>query len=185
MLELDLFLLGGGYVVSPLTSVVLHSYAQLEDALLRDFEEIQKSLEIDSALKQIDVAAFHAVMAVFSNINASDRAAKMSRIHVHHQLLMSKHAELTARLPEANPGLNGVNAAMAKDPSNANMNQLIRELAQSEHEFTHLSEAFQQKRCRMSELYRNLSDTRALMTLLLGMLGLGSLCVITGLFFRR
>ena len=159
-----------------------------KNLLLREFEGIQKSLEVDSALKQVDVAAFDAVMTVFANIDAQDRAAGMSRIHAHHQLLMNKHAALAALLPESKPSLRGLDEAMgeaARNPSNANMNRLIRELVRSKNELTRLSEEFQEKRRRTPERYRNQSDSVALTTLMLGVLGLGFLGVIAGLFFRR
>jgi two-component system, NtrC family, sensor kinase len=159
-----------------------------KNLLLRDFEQIQKSLEIDSMLKQADTAAFHAVMAVFANVDAPDRNAGMQRIQIHYQMLRTKHAELKERLPQFDLSLAGVNAALAaadQEASRATMTRLIVELVKTKNEFTNLAEQSQHARNRMSDQYRMQTDSVAMTTLFLGMMGLALLGAITGLFFKK
>ncbi|HJV81310.1 HAMP domain-containing sensor histidine kinase [Noviherbaspirillum sp.] len=159
-----------------------------KNLLQRDFEEIQKSLEIDSMLKQADTAAFHAVMAVFANVDSPDREAGMQRIQMHYQMLRTMHAALKERLPEFDLSLAGVNAALAeadREATRASMTQLIVELVKTKNEFTNLAEQSQLARRRMSEGYRMQTDSVAMTTLLMGMMGLALLGAISGLFFKR
>jgi two-component system, NtrC family, sensor kinase len=161
---------------------------QQKSYLQQEFDEIQKTFEVDGVLKQVDLAVFHTAMAAFLNTDGSDQAAGMQRIHVHHQLLLMKHAELTSMLPSFKLSLDGVNAALAvanRDPSKASMNRLIQELSKSKSEFTLLTELSKEKQKRLSEHYQKRSDTVGLTVLLLGMLGLGCLGAIAGVFFRR
>jgi signal transduction histidine kinase len=159
-----------------------------KNLLLRDFEEIQKSLEIDGMLKEADTAAFHAVMGVFANVDAQDGTAGMQRIQMHYQMLRTKHAQLRERLPQFDLRLDGVDAALeeaTRDPSRATMSQLLVELVKSKNEFTNLAEQSQQARKRMSERYRLQTDSVAMTTLFLGMMGLSLLGAIMLLFFRQ
>jgi two-component system, NtrC family, sensor kinase len=167
-----------------ITVFVLHQKALLQ----QEFDEIQKTFEVDAVLKQVDLAVFHTAMAAFLNTDGADQAAGMQRIHVHHQLLLMKHAELTSQLPSFKLSLDGINAALAvanRDPSKASMNRLIQELSKSKSEFTLLTELSKEKQRRLSEQYQKRSDTVGLTVLLLGMLGLGCLGAIAGVFFRR
>lgn len=159
-----------------------------KNLLLRDFEQIQKSLEVDSMLKQADTAAFHAVMGVFANVDATDGAAGMQRIQMHYQILRTKHAELHDVMPQFDLSLAGIDAALdeaSRDPSRATMSQLIVELVKTKNEFTNLAEQSQQARKRMSERYRTQTDSVAMTTLFLGMMGLTLLGTIMMLFFKE
>jgi len=159
-----------------------------KDVLLQEFDQIQQSLETDSQLKQADAAAFSAVMAVFANIEAADRAAGMQRVQMHFQLLRNRHAELAGRNPDLGISLSGVNQAIAvaqDDPSKDNMNRLIVELVKIKNDFTSLAQQSELSRKRMSERYRKQADSVTLTAMLLGALGLALLGAITGLFFRQ
>jgi signal transduction histidine kinase len=65
------------------------------------------------------------------------------------------------------------------------MSQLLVELVKSKNEFTNLAEQSQQARKRMSERYRLQTDSVAMTTLFLGMMGLSLLGAIMLLFFRQ
>lgn len=159
-----------------------------KNLLLRDFDEIQQSVEIDGVLKQVDAAVFQSVLATYANIDALDRTAVMRRIQVHFQTLVNKHAELVTRAPQYNLDLAGVNAALSvadKNPSKANMNQLIQELLKTKSEFTKITDEGQQSRKQMTVNFRKLGDSVVMTALLLGMLGLALLGTLTVLFFRR
>lgn len=161
---------------------------QQKNLLLRDFDAIQYSLETDAALKQADAAAFHAVMAVFINIDAGDRAAGMQRVQMHYQLLRARHGEVMERMPNVAVHLESVDRAMEKavaDPNRDSMNLLVSELVRVKDAFAAESERSQAARRRMSDDYRTKTDSVAITTMFLAMMGLGLLGAITGLFFKR
>ena len=161
---------------------------QQKNLLLRDFDEIQQSVEIDGLLKQVDGAIFQSVMATYANIDALDRGALMQRIQFHYHTLVSKHAELGARAPQYRLNLTNVNIALSvadMDPSRTNLNQLTKELLKAKGEFAQITEQAQQSRRQMTEKYRKLGDSMVMTALLLGMLGLALLGALTVLFFRR
>ena len=158
-----------------------------KNLLLYDFEEIQGALETEAMLKEADVATFHAVMAIFANIDVSDHAAGMQRIQMHHQSLLRRHAELMARLPKASLSMGALNSAWEeanKNSSKANLNRLTVELIDTKNELALLTEQVQEIRKALSERYRTKSDSVAMTTILLGMLGLGLLGANIGFFFR-
>ena len=159
-----------------------------KELLLRDFEEIQQTLEAETLLKQVDVSTFHVVMAVFANIDAPDRIAGLQRLTMHHQSLLSRHAELLARLPKSELSIENMNAAwndVSHDPSRNNLNRLVVELIKIKNAIGVLTEQSQDRRKQLSERYRTHSDSVAITTFMLGMLGLALLGAIIGLFFRR
>jgi signal transduction histidine kinase len=156
--------------------------------LLADFEEIQQSQAIDGVLKQVDMAVFHSVVALFPSIDERDREAGMRSIVRHHQLLLNKHSELAARVPLYSVNLNAVNSALAeaqRNPSRANMNLLIQELVKIKNKLAYFSEQAQEKRAQLSRDYHLKSDSVAVTALVLVTIGLALLGTVTGLFFRR
>ena len=170
-------------------SVVIALFAfHQKNLLLGEFEQIQGTLETEALLKQADVATFHAVMAIFANIGAADQALGMQRIRLHHQSLLQQHARLTARLPNAYLNMADLNMAWEqanRDSSRPNLNGLIVELIKAKNDLALLTEQVQASRKSMSERYRTQSDSVAMPTFLLGLLGLGLLGAFIGLFFRR
>jgi two-component system, NtrC family, sensor kinase len=159
-----------------------------KELLLRDFEEIQQTLEVEALLKQVDVSSFHMVMTIFANIDAPDPVAGLQRIATHHQSLLHQQAQLRARLPQSELGVVSMNAAwneVTQAPSRTNLNRLVVELIKIKNAIGMLTEQSQDRRKQLSERYRNHSDSVAITTFLLGMLGLALLGAIIGLFFRR
>lgn len=159
-----------------------------KELLLRDFDEIQQTLEAEALLKQVDVSTFHAVMAVFANIDVPDRLAGLQRIAMHHELLLHRHAELLARSPQSVLSVDGVTMAwnnVSQNPSKNTLNTLVIELIKIKNVVGKLTEQSQERRKRLSDNYRIRSDSIAITTFMLGMLGLALLGAIIGLFFRR
>jgi len=159
-----------------------------KELLLRDFEEIQQTLRAETLLKQVDGSTFHAVMTIFANIDAPDRVAGLQRIAMHHQTLLHRHADLLARLPRTELSVVNMNAAwndVNQDPSKSNLNRLVVELIKIKNVIGMLTEQLQDRRRQLSERYRTHSDSVAITTFMLGMLGLALLGAIIGLFFRR
>ena len=159
-----------------------------KELLLRDFDEIQQTLEAEGLLKQVDVSTFHTVMAIFANFDAPDRGAGLQRIAMHQQSILSRHAELVSRLPKLELSLVNMNAAWndaRQEPSRNNLNRLVVELIKIKNSVGVLTEQSQDRRKQLSERYRTHSDSVAITTFMLGMLGLALLGAIIGLFFRR
>ena len=161
---------------------------QQKELLLRDFDEIQQTLEAEGLLKQVDVSTFHTVMAIFANFDAPDRGAGLQRIAMHQQSILSRHAELVSRLPKSELSVVNMNAVwndVRQDPSRNNLNRLVVELIKIKNSIGALTEQSQDRRKQLSERYRTHSDSVAITTFMLGMLGLALLGAIIGLFFRR
>jgi two-component system, NtrC family, sensor kinase len=159
-----------------------------KELLLRDFEEIQQTLEAEALMKEVDVSTFHAVMTIFANIDAPDPTAGLQRIAMHHQSLLHRHAELLIRLPQSKLSVVSMNAAwneVNQNPSRANLNRFVVELIKIKNSIGVLTEQSQDRRKQLSDRYRSHSDSVAITTFLLGMLGLALLGAIIGLFFRR
>ncbi len=158
-----------------------------KNRLLRDFESIQATLETEALLKQVDMATFHAVTALFVNVDAPD-PAKMRRIRMHYESLLERQAALAVRMPGAALNMNALNAAwqaLGQDSSRGNLNRMIAQLVETKNEVAALTEHVQLERKRSSERYRHQSDSVVMTAMLLGVLGLGLLGAVIGLFFRR
>ncbi len=156
--------------------------------MLRDFEGIQYNLETESQLKQAEVSAFHAVIAIFVNIDAPDETAGMQRIEMHYHSLMERQAELLARLPDDTLNFTDLNLAwdaLGKETSRKNLDQMTYELIKIKDDLASLTDQVQAERQSLSEHYRKQSDSVAMTTFLLGILGLALLGGIITLFFRR
>ena len=155
-------------------SVVLALFAfHQKNLLLYDFEEIQRALETETMLKQADGSTFHALMTIFTHIEASDHAVGMQRVQMHRQSLLQQHAALTGRLPNASwnvVDLNVVWDQANKDSSTANLRRLIVALFKTRSDIAMLTEWVQESRKSLSKRYRAQSDSVAMGTLLLGML---------------
>jgi signal transduction histidine kinase len=176
-----------GLLIAYAVVIALFVFHQ-KNLLLRDFEAIQRSQEVDSLLKQADTAAFHAVMGVFANSDSADREATMQQIRMHYRILRTRHAELQQAVPKFGIRLDAVEAALEealRDGSRASMSQLIVELAKTKNEFTDLAEQSQQARRRLSDRYRDQTDSVTMTTLLLAMMGLALLGTIMALFFKK
>lgn len=159
-----------------------------KNLLLRDFNSIQGLLETESLLKEADVAAFHAVMALFANAERADGPARTERIGVHYQALLKLHAALAPRLNAGQLNLDEMHAAwyaVSQSASHANMSRMIAALVDTKNRLASLTEQVQANRNAASARYRTEADSAALTALVLGLLGLGLLGALIGLFFRR
>ena len=159
-----------------------------KDLLLNDFEGIQGALETEALLQQADAVTFHAIMAMFVNMDTPDQDKGMPQIQMLRQSLSATHAELTARLPRAKLQLSPLNTAWVeaeRDASKSNLNHLSLELIKFKSALAVLANEVREARQGMSARYRAKSNSVATTTVLLGLLGLGLLGVNIGLFFRR
>lgn len=159
-----------------------------KNLLLHDFEEIQGALETEALMQQADAVTFHAIMAMFVNMEEPAQNKGMPQIQMLHQSLRSTHAALSTRLPRAQLRLAPLDSAWVdaeRDASKSNLNHLSLELIKFKSSLAVLTDEVREARQVMSVRYRAKSDSVALTTVLLGLLGLGLLGLNIGLFFRR
>ncbi len=157
-----------------------------KNLLLNDFEEIQTTLETETMLKQAEISAFHAVMAIFAN--AENPSTNLQTLQIHYQSLIDTQADLADRLTEGELNLQPLNNAweeMTQHVSKASLDKLSVELIKTKDDIARLMETMQERRKTLSDHYRTQSDSVAVTVFLLGFLGLGLLGAIIGLFFRR
>jgi two-component system NtrC family sensor kinase len=170
-------------------SVAIAAFAfSQKNQLLGEFDAIQESLETETLLKQVDLSAFHAVMATFAAVEAPQHASALDRIELYHQPLHALVAQLRGRVPEKALDETALDAAWeaAEDkPSRATLNHLSVELITVKNSVADLTELVQGEREARSARFRTQADSVAISTFLLGMLGLGLLGAIIVLFFRR
>ena len=159
-----------------------------KNLLLHDFEDIQGALETEALLQQADAVTFHAIMAMFVNMDTPKQDKGMPEIQMLRQSLRTTHAELTAHLPQSPLRLGPLDIAWAEaeqDASKSNLNRLSLELIKFKSVLAVLANEVREARQGMSARYRAKSNSVATTTVLLGLLGLGLLGLNIGLFFRR
>jgi signal transduction histidine kinase len=172
-----------------LYAIVISLFAfDQKNQLLREFEDIQSTLQTEAILKQADLSAFHAVIAIFAAIDASDPALVMQHAEMHHQSLLEAQRELGTRFD------NGLLAPGALDadwqranqhPDKASLNRLLSGVVKVKSELAALTEAVQRRRQALSASYRERTGSIAGTIFVAGMLGLLLLGACMVLFFRR
>lgn len=156
--------------------------------LLRDFEEIQTTLQTEALLKQADFSAFHAVIAIFSTIDARNPALAMEHAELHHQALLDVQQQLGRRFDSVLLAPAALDADWQRanlHPDKVNLNRLLTGVVKVKSELAALTEAVQGRRQSLATGYRKRTDSVAQMVFLLGMLGLALLGMAITLFFRR
>lgn len=157
-------------------------------SLLDEFARLQELHEIDGQLRQVEQAAFHTITAVYINAGAADQKAGLGRIQAHFDVIEKKNAELRGRFPSAGVSLAGPERAMARAAANFSESEsaaLGSELLKTKSELARQVEQYQQKQKATAGHFRAQCDSVAITSLLLGMIGLGLLGAIIGLFFTR
>lgn len=159
-----------------------------KNVLLQEFDTIQCTLEADALLLQAGAAAQHAAATAVENAGAADRSAMLGRIEKQQALLQARFDGLQAIRP-------GLPAELARTqrmllearvhPEQADMNLLAAELVRVKDVLEAEVERARQARVEAARQYRSKTDTLAVMTLVLGLAGLGLLGAIPGVFFKR
>lgn len=172
-----------------LYAIVISVFAFDQKAqLLREFEEIQTTLETEALLKQADLSAFHAVIAIFAAIDASDPALAMQHAEMHHQALAEAKRDLGQRFDNALLAPGALDADWQRailHPDKINLNRLLSGVVKVKSELAALTEAVQGRRQSLAASYRERIGAVAGTIFGAGMLGLALLGVCIVLFFRR
>jgi len=159
-----------------------------KNLLLKEFDEIQVSLETEGILKQAEISSFHAVMAILSDIDSPDYSSNINVIQMHYQALIDAQTDVETRLHTKTVNTFALKKAwnnVTENINRVNLNRLSIELIKTKDDIALLLEKLQQSRKNLSNEYQTRSDSVAVTIFLLGILGLGLLGAITGLFFRR
>ncbi len=167
-----------------LTAFILYEKAHL----LNEFGQLQDIYEIEGQLRQVDIATFHTIVAVYVNANIADQKSGLQRTQAHFEVLKDKNAELTKRFPIASVSFAEVERAMmraAANPSEAELAALRTELLKAKNELAQQLEQYRQKQKAMADHFRAESDAAAMTSLLVGLFGVVLLGAIIGLFFTR
>lgn len=172
-----------------LYAIVISVFAFDQKAqLLREFEEIQSTLETEALLKQADLSAFHAVIAIFAAIDANDPALAMQHAEMHHQALAQAKRDLGQRFDNAVLAPGALDADWQRailHPDKPNLNRLLGGVVKVKSELAALTEAVQRRRQSLSAGYRDRTGAVAGTIFGAGMLGLVLLGACIVLFFRR
>lgn len=159
-----------------------------KNQLLADFEEIQTTLQTEALLKQADLSAFHAVIAIFATIDASDPSLAMQHAEMYHQSLLDAQHLLAQKFDSALLAPDALDADWQRAnqrPDKANLNRLLSGVVKVKSELAALTEAVQHRRQSLSSTYRDRTSAIASTVFLLGMQGLALLGILIVLFFRR
>jgi signal transduction histidine kinase len=159
-----------------------------KNQLLREFEEIQSTLQTEALLKQADLSAFHAVIAIFAAIDANDPQVAMQHAEMYHQSLLDAQRDLGQRFDSAllAPGALDADWQRANQhPDKPNLNRLLSGVVKVKSELSALTEAVQRRRQSLAASYRERTGSVASTIFAAGMLGLVMLGACIVLFFRR
>ncbi|MDH3537967.1 MAG: ATP-binding protein [Gammaproteobacteria bacterium] len=177
-----------GYVffVLVLTYMVLATaffFSQREKPLLQ-LAEYQKIQQTQAALVKADLAAFHVVTALFSQVSQAEFrqvATYFSSLKQQYQdlaLLFPEQADTFARLEQSIPGI-------SMEPDGLYLQKAQLHLAESKNEIERLIAANQARMTSLIRDYRHNDDLLVIKSLVLGTGGLVLIGVITTVFFNR
>lgn len=151
---------------------------------LEQLEQYQKIQKAQDALIRADLAAFHIVTVLFSDVTQTelnDVVAYFSNLREQYQnlqLLFPEQAESFRKLVESIPGT-------LEEPNKNNLEQIHFHLARSKNELDRLMSLNRDRMKKLVEDYRIHNDSIVVTTLTLGIMGLALLGAITTLFFNQ
>jgi two-component system NtrC family sensor kinase len=174
--------------VLALYAVLIFSFVwHQKEALLAEFEEMQRLSQAEGTLMELDSAVFLTAMEAVL-INGSPHEGGMQRIHGHFRRVQEKRAELAVTIPKLDQGLSAAAAALAvadRDPTRLNLHLFMLELRKIKSEVANAVAHSRERQQAMATSYRAQSDSAMLTAIFLGLIGLAVLGVIASLFFAR
>jgi len=145
------------------------------------YQKIQKA---QAALVQADLAAFHIVTVLFTDVSP----AELKRVVEYFSGLREYYINLQESFPEQAESFNKLLKsipATLQQPGEETLKEIHLHLAQSKSELSRLTVLNRDRLARLIEEYRTQDDAIVVNTLTLGIIGLGMLGAITSLFFYR
>ena len=146
--------------------------------------QYQKIQNAQAALVQADLAAFHIVTVLFTDVSP----AESKRVVEYFSGLREYYINLQESFPEQASSfkklLETIPAAL-EQPGEETLKEIHLHLAQSKSELSRLTVLNRDRLARLIEEYRTQDDAIVVNTLALGIIGLGMLGAMTSLFFYR
>ena len=167
------------YIVFISLFVLSQRHQPLEQ--LEQYQKIQKSQE---ALVQADLAAFHIVTILFSNLSQND----MSSVVGYFSSLRTQYVNLQRWFPEQAESFKMLVDTLPltlEKPSQDNLKKILFHLAQSKTELDRLTGLNRERLAILIDDYRARNDAMVVTTLTLGIMGLVLLGGSTSLFFNQ
>lgn len=151
---------------------------------LEQLEQYQKIQKAQEALIQADLAAFHVVTVLFSDVTQTELRevvgyfSTLREQYQNLQTLFPEQAESFRKLVESIPGT-------LEEPNKNNLQKIHFHLARSKNELDRLMTINRDRMTKLVENYRIHNDSIVVTTLTLGIMGLALLGAITTLFFNQ
>lgn len=151
---------------------------------LEQLEQYQKIQKAQKALARADLAAFHIVTMLFSDVSQSDLQgvahyfSSLRQQYINLQEWFPEQAESFRKLVETIP-------VTLMEPSERNLKQIHFHLAQSKIELGRMMSLNSARLSRLINEYRAHNDSVVMTTLILGIMGLALLGAMTSLFFNQ
>lgn len=151
---------------------------------LDQLEQYQKIQKAQQALIQADLAAFHVVTVLFSDVTQTELRevvgyfSTLREQYQNLQILFPEQAESFRKLVESIP-------ITLEDPNKSNLQQIHFHLASSKNELDRLMSINRDRMTKLVEDYRIHNDSIVVTTLTLGIMSLALLGAITTLFFNQ
>ncbi|HEY5718407.1 MAG TPA: ATP-binding protein, partial [Motiliproteus sp.] len=169
--------------------LALAAYVLFQKGLLvSQLEELSQIQERERALVEADLAAFSAITDLFVMNDASGRAEVLGRVHQHFTLLQQRYSHLLQLYPDRAPPFKEMLRKLAEtvvQPTAEGLSALRRELADNKRRLDELLTQNRELRQQTTVNYLERSDRVALVSLVLGMMGLVLLGFVVALFFGR
>ena len=151
---------------------------------LQQLEEYQKIQKAQEALVQADLAAFHLVTVLFSEVTQSDLAmvvgyfSSLRQQYLNLQNWFPEQAETFRMLVESIP-------PTMDEPSEANLQKIHFHLARNKSQLDRLMSLNRERLANLVEDYRAQNDSIVVTTLSLGIIGLLLLGALISLFIHK
>ena len=159
--------------------VLIQRHQPLEQ--LEQYQKIQKAQE---ALVQADLAAFHIVTILFSNVSQNE----LSSVVGYFSSLRTQYENLQRWFPEQAESFKMLVETIPQTiekPNQNNLRNILFHLAQSKTELDRLTTLNRERLSRLIDDYRSRNDAMVVTTLTLGIMGLVLLGGSTSLFFNQ
>jgi len=156
--------------------------------LVRQLEDLTLIQERERVLVEADLAAFSAITDLFVMNDATGRDEVLGRVHEHFDQLQQRYARLLLLYPDRAPPFKEMLRTLAEtvvQPTAEGLTSLRRELAGNKRRLDELLAQNRNMRQRATVVYLERSDRVAVVSLMLGVLGLALLGFVVALFFGR
>jgi len=154
------------------------------DQPLQQLEQYQKIQKTQKALAQADLAAFHVVTVLFSEVTQ----AELNQVVSYFSTLKQQYQKLGLLFPEEAESFRQLEKAIPESSHHSGVIYLQKvhlHLAKSKNEIERLMAANQARMTGLVKEYRRHDDSLVINSLVLGTLGLALIGTITTLFFNK